>query len=412
MANPKLLLVMIDGVSADYLETYPNRLPNLASLAEDGYTVRRMRSPVPGTSMPGRASIVTGAGAEVHGIFGNRILDGGAFVASEVEHVRVPTVATLATRAGLDVACIGHALVEPEDTSIYVPPCWLRGHGFTKVPSDGSVSTLLRVKDPRGRLASVPLPSYAPETGGADAVSKITGMLIGDQLTVGAAAALLKSQEPPDLLITEINVTDTFQHDFGYGSDEAHFAMTFADSLVGICLDSLRRTSRLRDYAICVVSDHGHGNINSSIFPGLIIPEKVWQAEGATLHVLVADEQERQEIADRLSQYGAEPWSSDHLPIELREKIATFVAPEGYDFEDAPTGHPEDQPLGSPKYKSTHGFRPGKPADDRVCIISGVGVPKGVAAEAGATRLAPTVSSILGLPLEIFPDRPLFERQY
>ena len=60
MVQRKLLLIMIDGVSADYFEAHPNRLPNLSSLAEDGYRVRRMRSAVPGTSMPGRASILTG----------------------------------------------------------------------------------------------------------------------------------------------------------------------------------------------------------------------------------------------------------------------------------------------------------------------------------------------------------------
>ncbi|TIL50260.1 MAG: alkaline phosphatase family protein, partial [Mesorhizobium sp.] len=68
---------------------------------------------------------------------------------------------------------------------------------------------------------------------------------------------MLESEEAPDLLITEINATDAFQHDFGYGSDEAHFAIAFADSLVGRCLDSLRRAGRRDDYTIAIVSDHG-----------------------------------------------------------------------------------------------------------------------------------------------------------
>ncbi|ASP89689.1 hypothetical protein CDO26_37040 (plasmid) [Sinorhizobium meliloti] len=408
MVHRKLLLIMIDGVTADYFEKYRDRLSNLSSLAENGYFVQRMRSPVPGTSMPGRASILTGLGPDAHGIFGNRILDGEAFVAAEAEHVLVPTIATLASRAGLDVACIGHALIKPEDTSIYIPPCWLRGPGFTKIPADGSVPTLLNVKDPRGRLAGVPLPSYAPEYTRPDPVSRVTKTLIGDQLTIGAVASLLQSEEAPDFIITEINVTDAFQHDFGYESEEAHFSIAFADALVGVCLDSLRRANRSDEYTIAIVSDHGHGNIEASILPDLIIPGRTWQSEGATLHVIVENETDRQEVTNKLAQYGAEPWNGDHLPGSLSGKIATYVAPEGLDFEETPVDHRSEQPIGRPKYKSTHGFRPGAPADDRLCIISGADVPREVARQAGAGRLAPTLSSILGLSLDPFPDEPLF----
>jgi predicted AlkP superfamily pyrophosphatase or phosphodiesterase len=411
MAKPKLLLIMIDGVSADYFESFRDRMPNLSALAASGYRVGRMASAVPGTSMPGRASILTGVDAATHGIYGNRVLDGGVFVGAEVEHLRVPTFATLAARAGMDVACIGHALIAPEDTTLYVPPCWLRGPGFTKVPGDGSISTLLKVKDPDHRLASVPLPSYLPQTSKPDRIASITGMLIGDQLTIGAAASLLQSLRAPDLLITEIDITDTSQHNFGVASDEAHFAMAIADSLVGVCLDSLRRTNRLDDYAICIVSDHGHGNIEKSILPDLIIPGRTWQSEGATMHVLVEDDGDRQQVTDKLVQYGAEPWSSDHLPSELRGRIATFVAPTGHDFEQVPAGHSTPEPIGIPRYKSTHGFRPGMSDDDRLCIFSGAGIPQGALAKAEATRLAPTIAAVLGLSLDIFPDRPLFESQ-
>ncbi|RWI63649.1 MAG: alkaline phosphatase family protein [Mesorhizobium sp.] len=408
MTQQKLLLIMIDGVSADYFENHRGRLPNLSSLADDGYIVRRMRSAVPGTSMPGRASILTGVEADVHGVFGNRVLSDGAFIAAEVEHLHVPTIATLASRAGLDVACIGHALIDPEDTSVYMPPSWMRGPGFTKVPSDGSAPYLLRVKDPRGRLAGVPLPSFVQQSAEPDNVSRVITTLIDDQLTISAAAGLIGSQEPPDLVVTEINVTDMFQHEFGYESEEAHFAAAFADALVGLCLDALRRSGRLDDYVIAIASDHGHGNIDTSILPELVIPGKTWSTEGATLHVLVDNDADRADVTQRLTAVGAEPWNDAHLPVALRERIATFVAPPQHDFEDVPAGHSADQVFARPKYKSTHGFRPGLPADDRMCIFSGAGVPKGSEEVVDPTRLTPTLAAILGLPLDLFPDRPLF----
>lgn len=408
MTRRKLLLIMIDGLSADYFEKYRSRLPALSSLAEEGYLVRRLLSAVPGTSMPGRASILTGTGAEVHGVFGNRILSDGAFVAAEAEHVLVSTIATIASRAGYDVACIGHALINPEDTSVYIPPCWLRGPGFTKIPADGTIPPLLKVKDPRGRLVTFPLPSYTPESMEPNEVSRLTRTLIGDQLTVAAAASLIGSEEPPDVVVTEINVPDAFQHDFGCESEEAHFAIAFADSLVGLCLDSLRRAGRRDEYTIAIVSDHGHGDIKTSILPDLIIPGRVWQSEGATLHVLVENDIDRQEVTERLVRFGAEPWTDSHLPTQIRERIATFVAPAGHDFEETPAHHPADQPLGQPKYRSTHGFRPGASADDRVCIVSGPGIPNAVVDKAEPTRFAPTLARVLGLPLDTFPDRPLF----
>ncbi|MBP1884840.1 putative AlkP superfamily pyrophosphatase or phosphodiesterase [Ensifer mexicanus] len=401
-------MIMIDGVNSDYLENHRERLPNLSALADSGYRVRRMRSAVPATSMPGRASILTGVDADRHGVFGNRVLIDGAFIAAEVEHLLVPTIATFASRAGLDVACVGHALIDPEDTSVYVPPSWMRGPGFTKVPSDGTAPYLLRVKDPRGRLAGVPLPSFVQESARPDMVSRVTATLIDDQLTVSAAARLIGSKEPPDLVVTEINVPDMFQHEFGYESEEAHFSIAFADSLVGLCLDALRRSGRLDDYVIAVTSDHGHGNITTSILPELVIPGKTFCTEGATLHVLVDNDADRAEVTRRLAAVGAEPWNDAHLPVGLRERIATFVAPPQHDFEAVPAGHPADQPFGRPKYKATHGFRPGMSADDRICIMSGAGLPSAVAEGAEATRLAPTLASILGLPTEMFPDRPLF----
>lgn len=409
MKRRKLLLIMIDGVSSDYFECHRDRLPNLSALADNGYRVRRLRCAVPGTSMPGRASILTGVDADRHGVFGNRVLIDGAFIAAAVEHLHVPTIATLASRAGLDVACVGHALIDPEDASVYVPPSWMRGPGFTKVPSDGSVPHLLRVKDPRGRLAGIPLPSFVQESARPDSVTRVTATLIDDQLTVSAAARLIGSHEPPDLVVTEINVTDMFQHEFGYESEEAHFSIAFADSLVGLCLDALRRSGRLDDYVIAITSDHGHGNINTSILPERVIPGKTWSTEGATLHVLVDNDADRAEVTQKLTAVGAEPWNDAHLPVGLRERIATFVAPPQHDFEDVPADHPAGQPFGRPKYKSTHGFRPGMSADDRICIISGAGLPSAVVDGAEATRLTPTLASILGLPTETFPDRPLFE---
>ncbi|GLR90268.1 hypothetical protein GCM10007857_69820 [Bradyrhizobium iriomotense] len=232
---------------------------------------------------------------------------------------------------------------------------------------------------------------------------------MGDQLIIGAVASLLRSTAaPPDLILAEINVTDTAQHLFGHESDQAHFAMAFADSLVGLCLDSLRQRQDDSEYTLAILSDHGHGAISKTIYIDRVIPEWVSDAEGSTLHVIVKSGAERDEVERRLTKFGAEPWNGSHLPPELRGYMATFVAPPGYDFGNAPGDTPEDMLVGDSRYQSTHGFRPGTAADDRFCLFSGRQIPNRVIEEADAESFAPTVSALLDLPLAQFFTRPLF----
>lgn len=407
MSRNKLLMIMIDGVSADYFEAHKQRLPYLSRLAETGYQVKRMKSPVPATSMPGRASLLSGVSADRHGVFGNRVLRGRRFSPADSEDMRVPTIASLASSAGLDVACIGHALVRPDDVSLYVPPCWMRGPGFTKIRATGETWSLLQMKDPLQRLAGVSLPSLEKQAIATESMG-FSEYLIADQLIIGAAANLLRSASSPDVILTEINVTDVAQHIFGYESEQAHFAVAFADSLVGLCLDSLHQSHRDNEYVVAIVSDHGHAPISKTIYVDRIIPEFVSNAEGSTLHVIVDSSVERAEVERKLAAFGAEVWNGSHLPPELRDRVTTFVAPDGHDFGNAPTDTPEGAGIGGSYYKSMHGLRPGNPADDRFCLFFGPRVPDGVVESADAESFAPTMATLLDLPPASFPGRPLF----
>ncbi|RWH59329.1 MAG: alkaline phosphatase family protein [Mesorhizobium sp.] len=407
MPSKKLILIMIDGISADYFEAHGQRLPYLSQLARGGYQVKRMKSPVPATSMPGRASLLSGFAADKHGIYGNRLLRDGGFTPADSEDMRVPTIASLATSAGLDVACIGHALIRPDDASIYVPPCWMRGPDFTKVTASGQEWSLLQIKDPLRRLSGVQLPSMEMQASTTDPLG-MSEYLIADQQMVGIAAALLRASSAPDVIITEINVTDSAQHYYGYESEEANFAVSFADGLVGLCLDSIRQRNANSAYNLAILSDHGHDAINKTIYVDRVIPGLVFDTEGSSLHVLINSATQRVDVERRLASVGAEAWDGDHLPPELREQIAMFVAPSGHDFAKAPENAPAGDLVGESHKKSMHGLRPGDPADDRFCLFFGPDVPNGVIETADAESFAPTVSALLDLPLTSFPGRPLF----
>ncbi|MCG8598001.1 MAG: alkaline phosphatase family protein [Kiloniellales bacterium] len=399
----KLIIVLIDGLSADYFAKHRRRLRWLSHLAERGTLIKRMAPTMPGTSMPGRASILTGLGPREHGIYGNRVLDGANFRCVTPEDVRAPTLASRCFQAGQDVASIGFGLVHPDTASVFEPPWWL--HEFLhnqrhiKVPS-GISGRCLQRKDPHDRLTQVhvgDLPEISSASNDHDRLSSVLLGLGSDQVLLRCVADLACSDSPPDLILTEIATTDYLQHFFGCESDTAHWAMVHADMLVGALISRLEAAGRLDTYAIAIVSDHGFGEIETAIYPNALIPEYHWGLEGATLHVAISCEGDRSVIIDRLSVYGVVPHDSGHVPDDQRERVATFSAPEGHAFEYHPSTAGRSEAHGPPAIVATHGLRPGTAADDRVCILGGGDLPKVVIDRANDASLTATFASLLGL---------------
>ncbi len=409
----KLIMILIDGVSADYVRDHAARLPHLTALAARGTSVTRLGSTLPATSMPGRATMLTGLGAERHGAYGNHIFADDGFRCATPRDLRAPTIAAMAKDAGLDVACVGHAMLPPEDANLFRPPWWLRGFmdssRFAKIPAAASAAYTDLTHDPDGRLHDVhvahPMPDSNQKTV-TEAVGLMTGMA-SDQVMLQTVASLACSDRPPDLILSEIGMTDAIQHQFGYESGPAHWSIATADTLVGALVQQLERHGRADDYVLAVTSDHGHGPIDTAIYADKVLPETMWESEGATLHVRVNGADHAREVAVRLAEYGVQPEASSHVPDEQRDLIATFSAPHRHSFEHSPADTPHDRPTGDPHYVSTHGHRPGDPADDRFCIFAGPGVPQAVVATATAEQFTPSLAAVLGLPLDPFPARPV-----
>ncbi|MCK6453442.1 MAG: alkaline phosphatase family protein [Alphaproteobacteria bacterium] len=390
----RLVLVLVDGLSADYYESHSDLLPNLRVLAGGGTRVRRLRSAVPATSMPGRATMLTGVGPDVHGVIGNHVLDGDSFRVATPDDVAASTVAEWAGKAGRDVAAVGFAMLRPSCASVFHPPWWVRGFmdgsRFAKIPAERSAEYASNVKDPDGRLPAPMSLGPAMEKEG------LVRGLAWDAWMMRATAALMCSDDAPDLALVEIAMTDTIQHQFGYASPEAHWSLAHADELVGGLVRSLQDAGRLDDTVLAVVSDHGHAPMHTALYPDRILPGMVWESEGATLHVL-ADGAARGQATARLAAHGAVAIASDHVPEPHRERVATYAAPEGHSFEASPPGAAPDAISGRPKYASTHGLMPGAPADDRFCVIAGPGIRRHTIDTAAADQLAPTLSAILGV---------------
>lgn len=399
----KAILILMDGVSADYFEKHKHRLPTLPRLAGDGLSISRLRSTVPGTSMPGRASMLTGAAPQANGIYGNHIVRDGSFVCADAYDLRVPTIAKLAKNSGLDVASIGAGLVDPADCDVFVPAWWERGflqgsRSFKNLP-ENRIARSRMIKDPNGRLRAAGVLDLFGFPSSSDTVAStpLVAGLAADHLMIGAAGALACSENPPDLILTEIDMTDSIQHQFGYESEAAHWSIAAADMMIGALIEGLRRVGRKDDYAIVVASDHGHSAVHTTIYPDAIIPDLLWESEGATLHVLVDGAHDRRIADGLLARFQVEPWSSDHIPVNERDCIATYVAPPGHSFEETVGDTQEAGPTGRPRYLSTHGFRPGSAEDDRICLLSIPGMQPCNIAWGSAEEFTPTIAQILGL---------------
>ncbi|MGX5831985.1 hypothetical protein [Mesorhizobium sp. 43Arga] len=150
---------------------------------------------------------------------------------------------------------------------------------------------------------------------------------------------------------------------------------------------------------ISIASDHGHGTVDTAIFPEAVIPDMLWMTEGASLYVSLKNPGDLEKATERLSDFRVERWNDLHLPEPLRGSVAMFVAPPRHSFEERPrdaTG--ELTAIGKPQAISTHGFRPGSREDDRLFILSGGNIAPQVIEEADANQFAPTLASVLGLP--------------
>lgn len=77
----------------------------------------------------------------------------------------------------------------------------------------------------------------------------------------------------------------------------------------------------------------------------------------------------------------------------MQDKIAAFLAPDGYAFEDAQV----DTPVADPTILSTHGFKVGAGVDDRFCLFYGQDIPQQIIASAEAVQIAPTLAKIIGV---------------
>ncbi len=412
-----LIVIMLDGIAADHLAHHGARTPHLHALAERGLRVDRLAADVPATSLPGRTSILTGVGSAEHGIYGNVIWDGERFRYANPDDVRVPTLPGRALAAGLDVAVLGYGMVRPEDATTFHHAWWAnemlqRARDAEPIPADEGWLRTSRHLDGSGRIAALAaagLPGGVPDAYAGDRMHYLMSELTGDQTMLQWTAALASgavADAPPDLIVTEVLTPDSLQHVAGFEHPFAHWAVSYADALVGEVVRALDRAGRLGRTSIIVTSDHGHGPVERALYVDALLPGATTSCEGGVLYVAVDGRTEARRIESHLAEHGVARLPGDHLPPERRHDVAAFVAAGATAFEATAPTERAGAIEGPSRYASGHGFAPGTPSDERFLIAAGPGIRRRRLERAASADVAATIAALLGLTWDV-PGRSL-----
>lgn len=413
----KLIVYMIDGLAAEHYTSHIRRFPHFAALAERGFRVDNLHAEALGTSLPGRASMLTGVTAGVSGVYGNKIWDGAKnFRYAGPDDIRVPTIPQRARAAGKQVAALNAGMIRAEDADIMMAPWWIDGEQIQRArdvaPTTSGAAWQRVAEAPLNQefaavCAAAGIPTHYPK--GLDRKNQVTFplyALMSDLLAADWVGALASSQQAPDLIWAEFLMTDTLQHYNGYKSELGHYSVEQAEMALGRILQRLRNAGLEDEWNIAVMSDHGHSHIETALHPQVIIPGVTVQCEGGSLLVAPKDAAELRMVEEKLALYGVEAYPNTCVPAEYRDQVYVFVAPELTSFEDDNPN--ETEATGKPKAISTHGLKPGRAGDHRFAIFAGPDVPQGSATTAAATQVAPTLAKLLGLEVETFPVTPIF----
>ena len=441
----KLILIMIDGISAELFEQRRSWMPHLDQLANQGMQIQALTPEVCGTSFPGRTSMIVGRPATDHGVYGNKIWDGKEFRWSTPYDVRTETIASFAKAAGRDVAGIGYGMVRPEDCNVYHNPWWVddvmnRARGESPHPTDAQWTMEGRELDPDNRIGDLAATGIStqvvnpfdnntlnkttanssnpenstsgnttPDSSTPDSTTRLSLGMLADQQLMDIAAGLANSEQSPDLILLEIGITDYYLHAYGADHPMAEWSLRTADAQVGTLLERLRQGGMLDNYNLAIMSDHGHSPMPVAIYCDQLLPEGTrWSSEGGMLLVAPRSVSEEDQVTAILAEVGIEPWCNDFLPEDQRRELLVFAPPAGklLSFERDANG--TGNTSGLSKYQSNHGMRPGTEADYRFCIFAGPRVPKGSVSLGLAGQVAPTLAALMEVETD-WTIQPLFE---
>jgi predicted AlkP superfamily pyrophosphatase or phosphodiesterase len=420
--NHHVILITIDGLSAEALTDSKAPLPTLRKLAADGAVAAGLRVSNPSVTWPNHTTLVTGVHADKHAmLFNGALVRPGPGQPVQLDNERdkkdlvaVPTLYDQLHQTGHRTAGINWPGTRRAPTL---------DDNFPDVPSPITYTT------PRLRAQLIRHGLLASDS---DAAFLSQGAAAGDQTWTGAAIHLIRNR-PPNLLLLHLLITDTIQHKYGPESPAAYTAAGLADANIAEVLRAID-AANLRDRTtVFVTSDHGFARARKLINPNVVFrkaglfrptPRRRAQAysEGGTAFVYLTEPAtraaDRAKVIELLRDHegiaeilGPESFAALHLPHPDQNPQMgdlLLVAKEDYAFSDEWFEEESITELQSPS--GVHGYLSTNPKMNGIFIAAGRGIKPGVKlGEVEIIDVAPTIAALFGQKLLGADGKPLDE---
>jgi arylsulfatase A-like enzyme len=425
-AEPRVILVSIDGMAAYHVADETLVLPNLRALIGAGVVADSSETVFPSVTHPSHTTMVTGVRPLKHGVIGNRLrnrLTGERFHVTNLPHtvsVKVPTLFDAARAAGMRTASYFWP-ESREDPALdrSIPEVFTEGGVADREAADPVYLQELRE-------ARVPIDLFY------DAYGRDALVGAGDVALAVAAAHEIRTRRPHLLAIHFVS-TDATQHRYGPRHELSRASLTVADGCLGVLRDAVADAGLEEDTTFVVAADHGFHTVTHEVNVAPVFraaglsdrlafhpmewtlfvettagfdPDRDGPAlESALGKTLALEGIGRIVRPEAFHDLGYPRYEEDlHVPGQymIIGDIDTFVV------ADPDSSSTERRPLAEPHH--THGYPPDHPRMYPGLVLSGRGIRRDERiGHVHNLDIAPTIARLLGLEMEGLEGRVLEE---
>lgn len=390
--------------------------PTLAVLAELGVAAELVEPIAPPATYPAHATLVTGRPPREHGIVADQRLGERGVRRERASHaslLRAPAFWQVAKERRLPVAALDWPTTEGAGVEALLPDVvpTRRGETWTALAeAEASPNLAARVREASENGAALARPGAAR-----------------DALLVELACGLFDGPRPPALLLLRLRGAEAALRDAGPASPVARAAFEAADAEVGRLLGCLDDAGLLAVSAVAVAGDRALHAVHTAIRPNALLAQArlvrpdarggvaewaaIARSNGGSAFVYARNEARALEARGVLEDVALR--SGAFRVVSADEMIRLGADPEawfglealpGFTFADAVT--PPIQ-VPSPARSANGRLWEDRPATPGF-LAFGRGVRRGVRVpRMSQLDVAPTLASLLGLPLERVEGRTL-----
>jgi hypothetical protein len=278
---PRIIaLVVLDGMRADYFDTYATDMPTLSRLRHEGAWFTNMRTnSIPTATSIGHATLGTGADPRVHGLVANQLFNRVTGRPQEAYAGLDPAELMALTLADVwNLATDGRAIILGQGGAIRAT-AGLVGRGACMINGRKVLAASYSTRDAGWETNDrcYAMPAALAPLNGAKYWQDVSGRWLGHDIASArtlrpsavfqrfegdALAAVLESQPlgedaVTDLVFVNIKSPDYVSHAYGPASRELKETLAELDRQLTRALTILERKAGRNQLAVAVTADHG-----------------------------------------------------------------------------------------------------------------------------------------------------------